>query len=149
MLRERNHNLNRIKIKIIATLYVGFGIIDLITRFLMKFCFRAEGGMYPLLLWNPIRLVPVNIFLFGLTVYSTIKILHLDFSNALKCGIIITLLGALSFYLDTNFILSFDYISPNIGYYLEIISLIFFVISLVILLYCVKFSNTQSFVNQT
>ncbi len=140
--------MNRIKIKIIATLYVGFGIIDLITRFFMKFCFRAEGGMYPLLLWNPIRLVPVNIFLFGLTIYSTIKILHLDFSNALKCGIIITLLGTLSFYLDTNFILSFDYISPNIGYYLEIISLIFFIIYLFILIYYVKFSNTFTSVNQ-
>ena len=141
--------MNRIKIKIIATLYVGFGIIDLITRFVIQFCFRAEGGMYPLLLWNPIRLVPVIIFLFGLTIYSTIKILNFDFSNALKSGIVVTLLGALSFYLDTNFILSFDYISPYTGYYLEIISLIFYVISLVILLYCMKFSNAQSSVNLT
>ncbi len=136
--------MNRISTKIFACFYFCFGSVDMIIRLLMKFCFQAEGGMYPMLLWNPIRLVPVVIFLFGLTIYSGIQILKIEFSKALKFGILIVLFNALSLFLDTSFILSFDYISPLIGYYLEIISLIFFLISLLVLLCYLKFGNTLS-----
>ena len=147
--------MNRIYIKIFAFLYIGFGFIELIARSSTEFCFRAgsEYG-YPLVMFNIFRYYPLSIFLFILPCYSAFKILKFDFSNALKCGIIISLFSAISFYSDTYYISFFCcsnysyYISPNIGYYLEIIPLIFFVISIFILIYLIKFSNDFSSENQ-
>lgn len=129
------------KIKIIATLYVCFGIIDLITRISILFSFQSELGYYPLLFWNPLRVPPVYIFLLGLTIYSSIKILNLELDMALKFGIVIIGSDALNLLLDTWFIGNFSYISPNIGYYLEIIPLIFFSIFNGALLFCIKYRN--------
>jgi len=140
-LEEKKKNLNRIKLTAIVTLYIFFGIIDFATKVWLNFNFQAEGGMYPLLFWNPLRVLLVPIFLLGLTFYSSIKILNLELDKALKFGIVIIGSDALNLLLDTWFIGNFSYITPNIGYYLEIISLIFFSIFNGALLFCIKYRN--------
>lgn len=140
-MKEKKKNLNRIKLTVIVTLYIFFGIIDFATKMWLNFNFQTEGGMYPLLFWNPLRIPLVPIFLLGLIIYSSIKILNLELDKALKFGIVIIGSDALNLLLDTWFIGNFSYISPNIGYYLEIVSLIFFSIFNGALLFCIKYRN--------
>ena len=121
------------KVKIIVFFFIGFGIIDFITGSMwwsLKLCFQSV--IFPLSLWNPIRLPPITILLLGLTIYSSIKILNLENDKAFKVGAVIVGFDVLKLYFDTVFMLNFN-ILPYIGYYLEILALIMFSIFSIIL----------------
>ncbi len=96
----------------------------------LKLCF--QGDIFPLSLWNPIRLPPITFLLFSLTIYSCAEILKLENDKALKVGAVIAILDILKLYFDTVLIFNFN-IKPFIGYYLEIISLFGFLTLIVVL----------------
>ena len=113
----------RIKLIPIVILYLFFGIIDFITGSMwwsLKLCFQSD--IFPLSLWNPIRLPPITFFILGLTLYLCAEIFKLENDRAFKAGALIAILDVLKLYFDTMLILNFN-IKPHIGYYLEIISL--------------------------
>jgi len=85
-----------------------------------RLCF--QGDIFPLSLWNPIRLPPITFFILGLTLYLCAEIFKLENDRAFKVGAVIAILDILKLYFDTMLIFNFN-IKPFIGYYLEIISL--------------------------
>ena len=115
-----------LKVKILIIFLIFSGIIDFITGSLwwsLKICFQSD--VFPLSLWNPIRLPPITILLLGLTIYTSIKIINLENDKAFKVGAVIVGFDVLKLYFDTDFMLNFN-ILPYIGYYLEILALIMF-----------------------
>jgi len=97
----------------------------------LKLCFQSD--IFPLSLWNPIRLPPITFLLFGLMLYLCTEIFKLENDRAFKAGVLIVILDVLKLYFDTMLILNFN-IKPHIGYYLEIISLFGFLALTIVLI---------------